>query len=443
MKAWVQADGSELVALAPPGAADERRREELLTLIACRLEASTPELSARALERFRCEIPEYALAIPAHETGVRESIQGLVRLFVRVVREERRLSPAELAVIGALASERAEQGVPLEALLSAMRLAMRVGWRDTVGWVRRQLRQDDLFDALGDVAFQLLEFIDDISQAVARSYLRREDHIVGERERRRRAFLSDVLNGTCEAGPSSQTAVEFGIDICASHSLILSACAPRSSASLQAAAFKQIERSLPRATHVEAFETGHRAHVVIVPSYNPDSWAAALGIAREVFAETGLTGVYSEPRRGLLGVARDYRRLTRLLPWALTVGPAGSLRSDAETTLYGLLGAGSPEDRDEFIEMTLGGLTSLSPSQRTALLDTMQALFDHGGSPSAAGRALGVHPKTVQYRIDRVSALTGLSPRVPAERLRLDLALHLRRLDIGHGASPASRDLRR
>ncbi|MDQ3757643.1 MAG: helix-turn-helix domain-containing protein [Actinomycetota bacterium] len=41
---------------------------------------------------------------------------------------------------------------------------------------------------------------------------------------------------------------------------------------------------------------------------------------------------------------------------------------------------------------------------------------------------LGVHEKTVRYRLKRVHDVTGLSVDVPGDRLQLDIAVRLRRL---------------
>jgi hypothetical protein len=51
-------------------------------------------------------------------------------------------------------------------------------------------------------------------------------------------------------------------------------------------------------------------------------------------------------------------------------------------------------------------------------------------------RALHVHPKTIRYRLGRLTTLTGLRLRHPPDRFRLELAVHLLRLGLFAGSLP-------
>ena len=149
-----------------------------------------------------------------------------------------------------------------------------------------------------------------------------------------------------------------------------------------------------------------------------------------------MVGLYAPPLPGIDRMHRQYERLRKLLPLAVTVFDPGTVHAADEVGIFGLLGAGSADDRAVFLQATLGPVLRLPEAQRQPLLETMQALFDHRGSPMAAAHALCIHRKTINYRKTRISDLTGLSWAVPAERLRLDLALHLFRLT---GGKPWSR----
>ncbi len=63
-----------------------------------------------------------------------------------------------------------------------------------------------------------------------------------------------------------------------------------------------------------------------------------------------------------------------------------------------------------------------------ALLDTVAAFLEEGGSMEATARHLYVHPNTVRYRLRRAADLTGLTPTVPRHAYTLRLALTLGRL---------------
>ena len=64
---------------------------------------------------------------------------------------------------------------------------------------------------------------------------------------------------------------------------------------------------------------------------------------------------------------------------------------------------------------------------RGALVDTLAAYLDTGGSLEATGRRLFIHPNTVRYRLRQVADLTGLHPTNPRDGFTLQIALTLGR----------------
>ncbi|GAA1577411.1 MULTISPECIES: PucR family transcriptional regulator [Kribbella] len=72
-----------------------------------------------------------------------------------------------------------------------------------------------------------------------------------------------------------------------------------------------------------------------------------------------------------------------------------------------------------------------------ALLDTVSAYLDSGGSIEATGRALFVHANTVRYRLKRVADLTGYNPLNPRDSFTLRVALTLGRLLNPEANNPA------
>ncbi len=63
-----------------------------------------------------------------------------------------------------------------------------------------------------------------------------------------------------------------------------------------------------------------------------------------------------------------------------------------------------------------------------AILDTVAAFLDHGGSLEATARSLFVHANTVRYRLRRAAEVTGLSAGNPRDAYTYRLALTLGRL---------------
>jgi PucR C-terminal helix-turn-helix domain/GGDEF-like domain len=80
--------------------------------------------------------------------------------------------------------------------------------------------------------------------------------------------------------------------------------------------------------------------------------------------------------------------------------------------------AGAPEVMDRIAINVLGPLDDLPDHEREALLDTLEAWFDHGGSAERAAQQLYVHPNTVRQRLRKLEHRTGrlvTDPRAAAE----------------------------
>ncbi|MCI3925537.1 helix-turn-helix domain-containing protein [Paenibacillus sp. TRM 82003] len=73
-----------------------------------------------------------------------------------------------------------------------------------------------------------------------------------------------------------------------------------------------------------------------------------------------------------------------------------------------------------------------------ALLETLAAYLDSGGSLEACARSLFVHANTVRYRLRRVGEVCGWTPNEPRERFVLQVALALGRL--AQAAPPGGRE---
>jgi len=71
----------------------------------------------------------------------------------------------------------------------------------------------------------------------------------------------------------------------------------------------------------------------------------------------------------------------------------------------------------------------LSPlDHEVELIDTLTAFFTEDCSPSATANRLTIHRNTLSYRLDKISALTGLDPRHFDDAVQIRLALTLRAL---------------
>ena len=89
--------------------------------------------------------------------------------------------------------------------------------------------------------------------------------------------------------------------------------------------------------------------------------------------------------------------------------------------------AQNPRLAERFVAHSLGPLLDPKTRNREQLLDTLEAYLAAGSVKDAAA-ALNLHRHTVLYRLDKLRELMGPDLDTPASRLRLQLALDLRKL---------------
>jgi purine catabolism regulator len=87
----------------------------------------------------------------------------------------------------------------------------------------------------------------------------------------------------------------------------------------------------------------------------------------------------------------------------------------------------NPRLAERFVAHSLGRLSDPKVRNRVQLLETLEAYLVRGSVKEAAS-ALGLHRHTVLYRLDKLRELLGGDLEIPATRLRLQLALEIRKL---------------
>jgi hypothetical protein len=378
------------------------------------------------IEAFVKEIPLYSL-LP------REQLEGEIlaittsnlRLFFLALRESRDLSSEELSDVRVSAVRRAEERVPLDAVLTAYHVGGRIGWQALVDNAR-----PDETDAVIDAGARVLLYVQQVTAAVAAAYLEEQQTIYGEERDARRALASALLSGE----PADGLAARLGVRIAPVYlvvSLALDAHPDESERGVGGAiAARRKVRRVQSTLDEWAAEpvlsllepSGGSALIPVaadgVPEVTTDlqDLVGRLAVAAGSAVLAGgavATGVDDIARAGRQAsdIARLARQLGRqpggyllqdvLLEYQLT------RPSDAHTALSGLL---DPLDRNPDLPLTLSVyLENDLDRRRTAA-------------------ALHVHPNTLDYRLRRIVELTGLDPATSRGLQLLGAALAARRL---------------
>ncbi|QCC77358.1 PucR family transcriptional regulator [Nocardioides daphniae] len=149
--------------------------------------------------------------------------------------------------------------------------------------------------------------------------------------------------------------------------------------------------------------------------------------------EDTLVGVFTPPGAGRMGVALSadgiagFATAFQLACRAAETVPRGARRVVAVSErLPEVLIAGNPLVAPRLVAEALGPVLAQPPAQAEVLLETLDALLRHDGSPTHAASELYCHRNTVIYRLKQIEQLTGRSLGNPRDKLLLGLALMAR-----------------
>ena len=391
-----------------------------------RVERKVTKLARAMIGAFVEEIPLYAL-LPA------EQLQGEIltittanlRLFFSSLREGRDLSPDELSDIRTSAARRAEERVPLDAVLVAYHVGGRIGWQALVDDA-----QPEEYDALIAAGARVLHYVQQVTAAVASAYLEEQQTIYGEERDAQRALASALLTGE----PADALAARLGVHLASSYLVVALQLARHPDEGERGvggaiAARRKVRRAQAALEEVAGepvlslLEPSGGSALVPMPAGTATdigelvqalvarlSAAAGAEVLAGAAAATGHADIVRAGRQ-----AHDVVRLARqvgkpeggyllrdvLLEYQLT------RPSDAHEALRELL---DPLDRNPDLQLTLEVYLANDLDRRqTATL-------------------LHVHPNTLDYRLRRIVELTGLDPSTSRGLQLLGAALAARRL---------------
>jgi len=350
------------------------------------------------LEEFRGSIGGYRRLPNAVVAGqIRAVLQGNIALFVRLVREAREPSDQELEAFRLSAVDRATEGMPLEDVLHAYRLGGIMAWRMFV-----QAQGEDQA-ALIPLAEMLMGYVDRVSASVAQAYLEERQHLVSEHERRLRQLLDELGQDGPLGANSAELARALGFPVQETYrpfSCVLREASSRAHSSLAVTL---------RARGLLAVTEGARV-------------TGLLG-AEQTDAEPGdgvmVVGPQARTSGTLGGVLEDVRLAVDI---AARRGLRGVLTLDA--VLPELLLARSPGLAQALHQAILEPLQHQDERANSGDLElTLRAYLSYGMDRAKTAAELHVHPNTLDHRLRRVSALTGLNLARTDDLLRASLAL--------------------
>jgi DNA-binding PucR family transcriptional regulator len=373
------------------------------------------------VDTFVAELPVYA-HLPREQLDgeIADICRRNLAAFADHLRRDGPPSPALLDEVRASATRRADEGVPLDAVLAAYHIGARVLW-DAIG--------DQAGDAV--VAGRVLSFIASVSQVAAAAFVEERESITSDVRDARRALAEALLAG----GPSDAVAERAGAPLAHAYAVLVLHLTPTpdelaAGVSTPVAGrrkLRRVEAALAPLGDGALHLLGPAGGTVLVPVAADgvvlDALVATASATVEAIGRstgsTAVIGIACRPDRAELPAAHEEARA--VLATVRRLGrPAGAYRVD-----------------DVLLELAVAGEVSVA-EHLAALLDplagghdlvaTLEGWFAAGGNRRAAAAALFVHPNTLDYRLGRVAALTGLSPTSTRGAALLQAALVAARL---------------
>ncbi|MFG2874574.1 PucR family transcriptional regulator [Streptomyces sp. NPDC048337] len=388
-----------------------------------RLLAAAPALAPAVMARLVEQLPAYG-ALPSEQLQgeITKEVDRGIRAFIQVLRGGGLPEEAELARISESSARRADEGVPLEAVVGAYHF----GAQECAAQVLSAAEPGDLPDVLL-VQRRLLDYLRLVSCAVAAGYVQERQAALGDEQVARQSLMSRLLEG----GSPQAAADRAGIRLPPSYLVLGITMGPhpdelRPGVNHSVAGRRKLRRLrnelLRHTPGVPLSVLSGDGGLVLIPRETAAADFAAADrerltrlveqLGRMCGAELLVAAAAAAPD-GVADAARMVGEVRRVAE-ASGRGPGLYLLDDV--LLEYQLSRPSPA-RDGLAAL-LGPLDG-----RPELLDTLRTFLACGLDRRRAAARLQVHPNTVDYRLRKATELTRLDAARGADLLTLHGAL--------------------
>jgi hypothetical protein len=405
-----------------------------------RLSGRTGELVATVVRRCATEIPFYRrLPEEILDREVRGSVEATVQLFRRTVGLGRAPGPGDITEVIAWSGRRAEEHVPLEAALTAHIIGMEAIWAAFT-----ELAGPGETAELAAAGAGLLSYVRSVVPAVAVAHLEEQQRGQAEAREIHRALVAALLAGQ----PAHGLAESAGITLAPAYVILELRFATRAQAARAAAGATRsaaprgevVRPETPREGPPVSGGTLRRLQSALdaltgdrVPAALDSGGGTALLPVAADAVEPALAGL-PELVAGLHEALGRPLLVAAAAAADLTAVPAAA--EEAAQVLDIVHRLGRPPGHYRFADVVLEyqlarpgpGLAALAAwlgplAGRPELLDTLRTYVAYGHNRSRSAEELHIHRNTLDYRLRKVAALTGLDPAVPAQARLLDAAV--------------------
>ncbi|MFI5469246.1 helix-turn-helix domain-containing protein [Streptomyces cacaoi] len=396
--------------------------------------ADLPDLTDRLVAALQDQEPAYRAAVTSDPAATWQEVHRSLRHSVSSLIDPRGSRDAARRCSWKIGATRAEQGLPLDALLHAFRLGGSLVWQGLIEETCRTAPED--VRLLVHIAADVWNFVDEHCTLVADAYRQVERQLAWRRENRLRVLAGALLDGASRIADLPETAHALDLPEEGRYVVVaVTAGCPSDGAGARAAHGRG--RRVYWHTGVEV------DYGIVLLGENESQSQSGIQGEGEVGSGSGspdsrsqcppsaVPSAYGSARTGVgtavsgLAAVGDARRLADI---ALDMCPrtGGTIRLTEH--LPAALVVSTPDLGAALVERVLGPLSGLEPADEAVLLDTLATWLACDGSAQRAGERLYCHRNTVLNRLRRYEQLTGRSLSRPADLVEISLALTARGL---------------
>jgi sugar diacid utilization regulator len=373
--------------------------------------------------------------VPPQRSAIVKACEAGLDLFLSTAREARPATNEELRRVAQLGILQARSSQSVEPILAAYRIAARVAWDEILrAWRGHPQATPEAIMVTANYVFAAL---DQVAAEVTKTYLHaREQHMQrGTRAHARlfHALISDNFDSELElqrqALALNTPIIPTGYIAVVCKLVLANRDGERGGNALAEVAQSQ---DLPRGALMHT--TDPSTLVVLWPADSTSEVDTARHFVRQLHDEAvsrsgaakarvraGIGGYHP----GLHGISRSYLEAQQAIETGRKLRPDAVVHGHDEV-IPQLVLAQNPQLAERFVDHNLGRLLNERLRNKEQLLDTLEAYLSNGSVKDAAAM-LNLHRHTVLYRLEKLRELLG-DLDSPATRLRLQLALDLRKL---------------
>ncbi|WP_328402040.1 helix-turn-helix domain-containing protein [Streptomyces sp. NBC_00390] len=387
-----------------------------------RLTGAVHDLAARVLARLVDQVPVYATLPAEQRTETRRVIEQGIRAFATILRTGQLPSEAELQVLRQSAAKRAEDGMPVEAVISAYH----VGAHECLERMAPHATREDM-PQLQAAHMLVLRFLERMTTTVVAGYLAERQAVASDEQSARQAMLTALLDGEDVQG----TAARCGIGLPPCYLVVGLAIGPHPDESADGVSSVMAGRRKLRRLRVELDRHVDGAvltalsgagGIALIPWRTEEAQLSArdwtwlgqvvshMSRVADVDIVAGVAAAVPEEVGEAAELVEEIRRV------AVAAGrPPGVYHLTDVLLEYQLMQPGPARDALARLMRPL--------ADRPELLSTLRTFLDCGLSRQLTAERLRVHPNTVDYRLRRAAEATGLDATSGTDVLRVRAAL--------------------